>query len=127
MWRRRTAMVTVIMMVAAVGAVGSMPPTAAWAAGQGAQIFGDVNGDGIIDRITLGVIEPDLCSVIVEYGIAPGVYQPPVASAYLKPGGSGIATRCPTLGVAVALGPSRRRRNWWSPGIPARRQPFRST
>ena len=120
MWRKRTAVVVVMVIVAAVGGVGTVAPSPASAAGRGEQIFGDVNGDGFTDRITLGLVQPDFCSVIVEYGTASGDYRPPVASVYLRPGGTGLGTRCPELGVAVDLGADHREELVvaWYPGPP---------
>ncbi|GAB3962694.1 FG-GAP-like repeat-containing protein [Plantactinospora veratri] len=100
-------MTVVIVLVASLGIAGPAPaPT--WAGGRGEQIFGDVDGDGFGDRVTLGLVQPDLCSVIVERGTASGDYRLPVAYVYLRPGGSGMGTRCPELGVAVDLDTDRR-------------------
>ncbi|MDG4789586.1 FG-GAP-like repeat-containing protein [Micromonospora sp. WMMD1102] len=120
MWRRRTAMTLVIVIVVAVGGIAGPTPGPVWAAGRGEQIFGDVNGDGFTDRATLGLVQPDLCSVIVEYGTASRDYRLPVAFVYLRPGGSGIGTRCPELGVAVDLTGDRREELVvaWFPGPP---------
>ncbi|AVT31516.1 hypothetical protein C6361_20820 [Plantactinospora sp. BC1] len=120
MWRRRTAMVVVLVVVATVGGVGGTAPSPAWAAGRGEQILGDVNGDGLTDLVTLGLVQPDYCSVIVEYGMPSGGYRPPVAYVYLRPGGSGMGTRCPELGVAVDLDTDRTEELVvaWYPGPP---------
>ncbi|MGX7676075.1 FG-GAP-like repeat-containing protein [Plantactinospora sp. DSM 117369] len=120
MWRKRTAMVVVMVVVAAVGAVVGAAPNPAWAAGRGEQVLGDVNGDGLTDLVTLGLVQPDYCSVIVEYGTASGAYRPPVAYVYLRPGGSGMGTRCPELGVAVDLDADRTEELVvaWYPGPP---------
>ncbi|MBF9133464.1 VCBS repeat-containing protein [Plantactinospora sp. S1510] len=120
MWRRRTAMVVVIVIMAAIGGAAGPGPTLAWAAGRGEQIRGDVNGDGFSDLITLGLVQPDFCSVIVEYGTASGEYGPPAASVYLRPGGSGLGTRCPELGVTVDLDTDRTEELVvaWYPGPP---------
>ncbi|MGI5147805.1 FG-GAP-like repeat-containing protein [Plantactinospora sp. CA-294935] len=120
MWRRRTAMVVVMVVVAAVGGVVGAAPSPAWAAGRGEQVLGDVNGDGFTDLVTLGLVQPDYCSVIVEYGTASGDYRPPVAYVYLRPGGSGMGTRCPELGVAVDLDADRSEELVvaWYPGPP---------
>ncbi|GAA3748275.1 hypothetical protein GCM10022225_35310 [Plantactinospora mayteni] len=120
MWRRRTAMVVVVVVLVALGGVAGPTPTPAWAAGRGEQVLGDVNGDGFTDRITLGLVQPDLCSVIVEYGTSSGDYRLPVAFVYLRPGGSGTGTRCPELGVAVDLNGDRREELVvaWYPGPP---------
>ncbi|MFC6022310.1 FG-GAP-like repeat-containing protein [Plantactinospora solaniradicis] len=103
MWRRRTALAIVIVVVAATGGAVAWAPPRAWAGARGEQVLGDVNGDGFADRITLGLVQPDFCSVIVEYGTASGDFRLPVAFVYLRPGGTGLGTRCPELGVAVDL------------------------
>ncbi|MFY1672975.1 FG-GAP-like repeat-containing protein [Plantactinospora sp. WMMB334] len=120
MWRRRTALAMVIVVVAATGGGVAWAPPLAWAGGRGEQVFGDVNGDGFTDRVTLGLVQPDFCSVIVEHGTASGGYRLPVASVYLRPGGTGIGTRCPELGVAVDLNGDRREELVvaWYPGPP---------
>ncbi|MFY1687621.1 Ig-like domain-containing protein [Plantactinospora sp. WMMB782] len=120
MWRRRTALVVVLVLVVVTGGTVVWAPPAAWAGGRGEQIFGDVNGDTFTDRITLGLVQPDLCSVIVEYGTASGDYRLPVASVYLRPGGTGVGTRCPELGVAADLDVDRREELVlaWYPGPP---------
>lgn len=120
MWRRRTAMAVVIVIVVAVGGVAGPAPAPVWAAGRGEQVLGDVNGDGFTDLITLGLVQPDFCSVIVEYGTASGGYESPEAFVYLRPGGSGMGTRCPELGVAVDLDTDRAEELVvaWYPGPP---------
>ncbi|ROT31619.1 FG-GAP-like repeat-containing protein [Micromonospora sp. HM5-17] len=120
MFRRRTAALTVLILLAVVTGAGVLPPVPSWAAGRGEQILGDVNGDGFTDRITLGVVEPDLCAVIVEYGTASGTFRPPVASVYLRPGGTGPGARCPDLGVTVDLDSDQRQELVvaWYPGPP---------
>jgi hypothetical protein len=102
MWRKRTALTTTSLVVIAAAAV-VLGPSVAIAGGRGDPIHGDVDGDGLPDRIYLGIIQPDLCSVIVEYGLPGGGYRNPRAYAYLRPGGSGLGTRCPDLGVALDL------------------------
>ncbi|WP_422773437.1 FG-GAP-like repeat-containing protein [Plantactinospora sp. WMMC1484] len=119
MLRRRTALVVVMVIVAATGGAVARAPLA-WAGGRGEQVLGDVNGDGFTDRITLGLVQPDFCSVIVEYGTASGDYRLPVAFVYLRPGGTGIGTRCPELGVAADLNGDGREELVvaWYPGPP---------
>ncbi|MEE6257779.1 Ig-like domain-containing protein [Plantactinospora sonchi] len=119
MWRKRTALLTAAMLLVTAGAVvGRAAP--AWAGGRGEQIIGDVNGDGFTDRVTLGVVDPDFCSVIVEYGTPSGDYRLPAAYVYLRPGGSGPSTRCPELGVAIDLDTDRTEELVvaWYPGPP---------
>jgi hypothetical protein len=114
-------MVLVVLLATVLGGAGVLTPTpAVWAGGRGEQILGDVNGDGFVDRVTLGLVQPDFCSVIVEYGTESGDYRLPVASVYLRPGGTGIGTRCPELGVAVDLDTDRAEELVvaWYPGPP---------
>lgn len=120
MWRKRTALLTVAILLVTVGGVGGPTPAPAWAGGRGEQILGDVNGDGLTDRVTLGVVDPDLCSVIVEYGTPSGDYRLPAAYVYLRPGGTGPGTRCPELGVAIDLDTDRTEELVvaWYPGPP---------
>ncbi|MEQ4301331.1 Ig-like domain-containing protein [Plantactinospora sp. B6F1] len=110
----------VIGIMIAIGGVAGSAPAPVWAAGRGDQVLGDVNGDGFTDRVTLGLVRPDLCSVIVEYGTASGEYRLPVAFVYLRPGGTGMGTRCPELGVAVDLDADRTEELVvaWYPGPP---------
>jgi hypothetical protein len=117
MWRRRIALVTVMVIVTSVAGVAAPTPVTAWAATRGEQIFGDLNGDGFVDRITLGVVQPDFCAVITEYGLAGGGFRQPVAAVYLKPGGVGPATRCPEVGVTADLTDDGREElivAWWA-------------
>ncbi|MGI5212298.1 FG-GAP-like repeat-containing protein [Plantactinospora sp. CA-290183] len=120
MWRKRTAIAAVLLLVATLGGAGPIAPSLVHAGGRGEQIFGDANGDGRTDRMTLGIVQPDFCSVIVEYGVASGGYGTPSAAVYLRPGGSGLGTRCPELGVAVDLDTDRHQELVvaWYPGPP---------
>ena len=59
----------------------------------------DFNDDSIIDRAVLGVIHPNLCSLIIQYGTAPGVFLPPIAYTYQRPGVD-VGTNCPDIGTA---------------------------
>jgi hypothetical protein len=118
--RKPTALLAVMLLVTAIGGVVLPVPSPAWAGGRGEQILGDVDGDGFADRVTLGIVEPDYCSVIVEYGTEDGGFRLPVAHVYLRPGGSGPGTRCPELGVAVDLDTDRAEELVvaWYPGPP---------
>jgi hypothetical protein len=95
MWRKRIAMAAVLATLVGVGAAS--PP--AHAGGPGDPIYGDINGDGITDEMFLGMVNPDACSVVVEYGLPDGSLSPPVAFVYLRPG-SPIEASCPDIGVA---------------------------
>nr|MDT0658328.1 FG-GAP-like repeat-containing protein [Micromonospora sp. DSM 115978] len=119
MWRARMALASISMLLIAGGTV-VLAPRPALAGGRGETILGDLNGDGLGDRAYLGVIQPDLCSVVVEYGQADGGFSNPRAYGYLKPGGTGLATRCPDLGVAVDLDGDRIENLviGWFPGPP---------
>ncbi len=110
-------MLIVLVTVAAVGAVA---PPVAQAGVRGATLFGDFNADGLLDSAVLGVVEPNLCSTIVSYGAAPGVYQPPIAYTYPKPGLHTVFTDCPDIGVAVNVDADPADELWvgWTPGPP---------
>lgn len=97
MWRERISTVVVLAMAAGLGGIAP----AARAQTPGDPVFGDVDGDGFRDRIFLGTIQPGQCSVVVQYGRPDNVLLPPVAYAYLRPGGTLVS--CPDIGVAVDL------------------------
>ena len=111
-------LVLIVSMVP-VATLGAVAPTAQ-AGVRGAVLHGDYNNDGLIDSAVLGVVEPNLCSTIVTYGSAPGVYLPPVAYAYPKPGGGTVYTDCPDIGVAVNVDDDPEDELWvgWTPGPP---------
>ncbi|AVT38818.1 Ig-like domain-containing protein [Plantactinospora sp. BB1] len=114
----RTPKLLVAVTVAVVGTTFAVPPTVAPADQPGAELAGDYNADGLPDLATLGVVAPDLCSTIVEYGSPDGVYRPPVAHTYLRPnGGTPI---CPDIGVAANLDGDPADELWigWSQGAP---------
>jgi hypothetical protein len=98
MWSRRLAAAVVVITASVLGPV----PTAARAATAGETVFGNFNGDGLPDSVVLGSVSPNLCSTIVRYGSAPGVFMPPIAFIYLTPGGGGTPN-CPDIGVAADL------------------------
>ncbi len=97
MWRKRIATVVVVTMLVAVGATAP-----AWAGGPSEPIYGDLNGDGVLDRAQLGTVRPSSCSVLVELGRPGGGFLPPHRYTYPVPGEGILA--CPDLGVAVNLG-----------------------
>jgi hypothetical protein len=102
MWRKRMAVLALLVTVAAVGA----EPITAQGNGRGDPIFGNFNGDQFIDRAFLGEVLPDFCSVIVEYGQAGGGFRPPIANVFLRaPILGGPFLPCPDMGVAVDLDP----------------------
>ncbi|MFY1687619.1 Ig-like domain-containing protein [Plantactinospora sp. WMMB782] len=101
-------------------------PRPAWAGAPGEPILADFNGDGTPDRAILGAIQPDLCSLIIQYGSAPGVYLPPIAFTYHPPGPD-VGIDCPDIGTAFDADDDRLVELWvaWSdavpPGIPYNR------
>jgi hypothetical protein len=88
------------MLVATVTAVVATAPNAA-AGGQGDPLKGDVNGDGLVDRVMLGRA-PGQCTVRVRHGQPGGGYGPAQTHAYPQP--SPTESYCPDLGVIVDLG-----------------------
>ncbi|MEO3923734.1 Ig-like domain-containing protein [Micromonosporaceae bacterium B7E4] len=96
MWSKCFALTTVMLTSAAL----TLPGPESWAGTRDEALLGDFNGDGLQDSATLGRIAPNLCSTIVEYGSASGVYLPPVAYTYLTPNGGGTPN-CPDIGVAL--------------------------
>jgi len=114
MWTKRIAVTTMIITVVALGG----PVPAAHANVPGEPIIGEFNGDGLTDRATLGGVSPNLCSTIVEYGSAPGVFLPPLAFVYLRPNDTTDA--CPDLGVAADVNNDGLNELWlaWSDGAP---------
>lgn len=95
MWSKRVATVATMITIIAVGTAAP----AANAGQPGEQFIGEFNGDELPDRVTLGGTAPNLCSTIVEYGSAPGVFRPPVVFTYLRPNGD--TDLCPDIGVAT--------------------------
>jgi len=108
-------MLTTLVTLTTIGAV----PSAARAGAVGETLFGDFNSDGVIDAAVLGSISPNLCSTIVEYGTAPGVYQPPIAYTYLTPNGAGTPN-CPDIGIAINIDDDPADELWlgWTGGPP---------
>jgi hypothetical protein len=116
MWSRRCAAIVVLVTVVSMGAV--VPP--AQADYRGETLYGDFNNDGFTDSAVLGVVEPNLCSTILTYGAAPGVYIPPIAYTYPKPGGGTVYTDCPDIGIAINVDEDPADELWvgWTPGAP---------
>jgi hypothetical protein len=67
-------------------------------------LHGDVNGDGIEDRVTLveTAPAPQTCAVAVELGRPGGGYEPPKTYEYSLPGAQ--VDYCPDMGAIVDLG-----------------------
>ncbi|MBF9133466.1 hypothetical protein I0C86_31575 [Plantactinospora sp. S1510] len=99
MWRRSIAATAATAAVIALGAVAP----AARAAGPGEAFYGDLDGDGLLDRARLGAAVR-YCLVLVEIGQAQGGYLSPEEHRYRVPGRASSAV-CPGLGVAVDLDP----------------------
>jgi hypothetical protein len=96
MWRKR---ITVLAVAAAIAMMGAAP--AAWAGFQGDPLYGDLNGDGIVDRAILAGSGPTECDVQVALGNGSGGYGPTTVYAYAAPAVDG---NCPDMGVVVDLG-----------------------
>jgi hypothetical protein len=75
-------------------------PAAAQANGQGDPLVGDVDGDGRIDRVTLGTARDGQCAVFVEFGKKDGGLRHPKRYTYDVPGDP---PGCPDMGVIVDL------------------------
>ncbi|MEQ4301332.1 Ig-like domain-containing protein [Plantactinospora sp. B6F1] len=115
MWGRRIGTSIVLATVAVAG--GTAP--AARAAAPGEPILADFNNDGVQDRAVLGAIHPNLCSLVIQHGSAPGVYLPPIAHTYERPGGP-IGTDCPDIGTAFDADDDQFKELWlaWSVAVP---------
>ncbi|WP_159079397.1 FG-GAP-like repeat-containing protein [Plantactinospora sp. BC1] len=97
MWRR--AIVAVTATATMLATITAAPPGRA--GGPNDPLYGDLNGDGLLDRARLGTVTRS-CAVLVESGRPEGGYLPPHSHAYRLPG-PGAPTGCPDLGVAVDL------------------------
>ncbi|MFY1669180.1 FG-GAP repeat domain-containing protein [Plantactinospora sp. WMMB334] len=89
-------------MVASVGA-GLLATTPAQAGGAFRPIHGDMNGDGVADRVRSGG-SGDRCQITVEHGRPQGGYGPATVHRYLLPGFTGRIVECPDTGEYVDLG-----------------------
>ncbi|WP_422770808.1 FG-GAP repeat domain-containing protein [Plantactinospora sp. WMMC1484] len=76
---------------------------AAHAGEQDEPIHGDLNGDGLVDRVTLGY-GSDSCLLLVRLGRPGGGYGPIVRYPYLPPEETVPPTYCPDMGVHLDLG-----------------------
>jgi hypothetical protein len=101
MWEKRIGAMIGATLSAAVVTAGVAMPVAR--AAQGDPIYGDLNNDNLVDRVTLGVAPPDRCSVSVELAEPGGGYLPARRYRYAKPAAGPLAA-CPDLGVVVDLG-----------------------
>ncbi|MFY1672973.1 Ig-like domain-containing protein [Plantactinospora sp. WMMB334] len=117
--RNRRILAALVVAAVVVLLAAAAPPRAAWAGAPGEPILADFNDDGVTDRAVLGAIHPDLCSLIIQYGSAPGVYLPPIAYTYERPGGD-IGTDCPDIGTAFNGDGDRYDELWlaWSETVP---------
>ncbi|MDW5328857.1 FG-GAP-like repeat-containing protein [Plantactinospora sp. KLBMP9567] len=98
MWRRRLA--AAILSVVLTGTLG-IAVAPAHAGGTEDPIWGDLNNDGKLDRITLGdAADGERCGVGVRWGGAGTVVEHP----YVPPGATLPTAGCPDLGTAVDLG-----------------------
>jgi len=91
----------VLLTVAVTALLGAQIPALANLANQ--PIIGDLNGDGRLDRATLGriAIGDPTCTVSVEIRKPDGTYKAPVVHSYTSPVAS--EPKCPDMGVAVDL------------------------
>ncbi|MBF9133324.1 hypothetical protein I0C86_30820 [Plantactinospora sp. S1510] len=99
MWRGRVALITVLATVVTAG----VATDGAIAAGPNASITGDLDGDGLADRVTLVDIAPDECGVVVEPGLVGGGFDLPTAHVYDDPPGAGTPDDCPDVGTMLDL------------------------
>jgi len=90
----------VLLTVTIAAVLGAQIPALANLANQ--PIIGDLNGDGRLDRATLGrsAIGDPTCTVSVETRKPDGTYQAPVVHSYTLPIKGEL---CPNMGVAVDL------------------------
>jgi len=115
--RRISTLATLATAAALVVAPPGTAPAAA--GGPGEPIFGNFNQDEFPDRVVLGAINPDLCSIILQYGAGPGVFVPPIAFVYTPPEVTGL--NCPDIGTAFDADGDDTDELWlaWSNGPPA--------
>ncbi|WP_326562877.1 Ig-like domain-containing protein [Micromonospora sp. NBC_01796] len=97
MWRKR---ITVLAVAVAMALVGAAP--AAIAGYQGEPLYGDLNGDGIVDRAVLTGGGPGQCGVQVALGNGSGGYGTATTHLYDNPDNE--YDHCPDMGVVVDLG-----------------------
>lgn len=96
MWRRRLAVLVSGVML---GSLAIVTPSAR-AGGQGDPLWGDLNGDRRLDRITMAGNSADQCAVTVQWsGTGAGEEH-----QYVPPGAKVPVSHCPDMGVVVDLG-----------------------
>ncbi|MFC6022311.1 Ig-like domain-containing protein [Plantactinospora solaniradicis] len=96
----RSVRLTTAAVLAVIIAGLTWPAPTARAGGPGETVYGDFNGDDILDAVQLGAVSPNYCSSIVQYGTVSGTLLPPIAFIYLQPGGD-PSENCPDMGVAA--------------------------
>lgn len=100
MWGKR---ITMILAAAATLILAASAGPAHARGGQGEPLLGDLNRDGLVDRVTFtGSALTGQCPIRVEQGRAGGGYQSTRTYAFPIPGGA--AGYCPDMGVIVDLG-----------------------
>jgi hypothetical protein len=90
-------------LVAVLAAATMVAAAPAQAGTLGQPIHGDMNGDGLTDRVTLGG-GGDSCTVFVRLGRAGGGYGPIIRYPYLPPDEPLPLYYCPDMGVYLDLG-----------------------
>lgn len=100
-WGRR---ITVVAAATAALVLQGAGTPGAWADGRNDPLYGDLNGDGLIDRAVLVDGAPGECGVTVELGLPSGGYDTPALYTYPQPGNINIDNYCPDMGVVVDLG-----------------------
>lgn len=96
--------VVAVPAVVASAVFGADPAAGQVDNGQGETLFGDVDGDGFVDKVRLetytGISET--CRVFVEVNNGFGGYHPTVTYSFDAPGTD--VTYCPDMGVVTDLG-----------------------
>lgn len=101
---RPRVLVSVLCLILAIPLIA---PGSAAAGNRFQPIFGDLNRDGLLDRVTLGPqtgspTDTPNCTVSVEYRRANGTYRAPVTHSYVSPWPR--QPFCPNMGEAINLG-----------------------
>jgi len=90
-----------VSILCLVLAVPLIAPGSADAGNRFQPIFGDLNSDGLFDRVTLGPETATPCTVTVEYRRPNGSYGAPVTHTYTSPWPR--QPFCPNMGEAINL------------------------